>query len=191
MVSPGILKISKLFENSEPEKVGEKSEKPLNEVMRKINTFEEMMCGSKSKILSLEKQKMKPKKKLKQSDKKVFKNIKNISEIEKWVKSAKSEKSNFEKGERESDIEIRNTDGYGSQIVSCQKKLKIESDLQSLPESNTAVRDFSANNLKYQKKVILREKVKEWDKFFEAKRAVMKMVVGKNSDTEKFKGGPS
>ena len=136
---------------------------------------------------------MKPKKKLKQSDKKVFKNIKNISEIEKWVKSAKSEKLNFEKGERESEFEIsnRNTDGYGSQNVSCQKKLKIESDLQSLPESNTAVRDFSANNLKYQKEVILREKVKEWDKFFEAKRAVMKMVVGENSDTEKFKGGPS
>ena len=123
----------------------------------------------------------------------MFKNIKNISEIEKWVKSAKSEKLNFEKGERESEFEIsnRNTDGYGSQNVSCQEKLKIESDLQSLPESNTAVRDFSANNLKHQKEVILREKVKEWDNFFEAKRAVMKMVVGKNSDTEKFKGGPS
>ena len=46
-------------------------------------------------------------------------------------------------------------------------------------------------HLKYKKKVILREKVKEWDKFFKAKRAAMKMVVGENSDTEKFKKGPS
>ena len=114
VVSPSILKITRLFEKSKPEKITEKG-KTLSEVLKRRNAIEEMMCDSKAR--SIEKSKIKPKKKI---IKTTEKNIKNeTSEIEKWIKSLQPA---TEKGESEKKS-CRN------QVVEGQNKLVNKLDI--------------------------------------------------------------